>query len=375
MKRKKTIAWLATVSILALAVGCSKTEEASPAPRKVEQAPVTNEGLPMGTSQPLRKGLTKLETTNDASKPSLDAGAKVIETVMATNQTSRPPREALGTVLTTNGANKLPVATGVKAGETDQPPAKVDSSDNTVPPSPKPNSLPDSSDRAKMAAAALPQDQVVQGLEEALGKGLQQAIARLGHDNGFLTNLQVRIPMPEKLQPVESLLHKLGEDKLVDDFVSTINHAAEQAVPEAAGVFADSLKQMTIQDAKSILTGPDDAATQYFKRTTQTNLYAKFYPIVQKATDKVGVTEAYKKLVDKANLLNTGNLGQQLGRLGNLLGSSLFDKDSLDVDAYVTNKAMDGLYKTVGEEEKRIRQNPLARTSELLQKVFGVLKR
>ena len=220
--------------------------------------------------------------------------------------------------------------------------------------------------------ASLSQDQVVLGLQEALGKGLQAAIARLGHDGGFLTNLQVRIPLPEKLQKVETALRAIKEDKWADEFVATMNHAAEQAVPEAGVVFADALKHMTIQDAKSILAGPDDAATQYFQRTTQTNLYVRFYPIVQKATRQTGVTAAYQKFMERANL---GNLSSKLGGLGNLLGSSVLDKDSLDLDGYVTNKAMDGLFKMVAEEEKRIRQNPVARTTDLLQKVFGALKK
>src|SRR5258708_20070284 len=146
--------------------------------------------------------------------------------------------------------------------------------------------------------AGLSQDQMVQGLKGALAKGLQQAIARLGHDGGFLTNLNVKIPMPEKLQKVETALRAMKQDKLVDDFVTTMNHAAEQAVPEAGSVFADALKQMTIEDAKSILSGPNDAATQYFQKTTQTNLYARFYPIVQKPTHKTPVTPPYNTLLE-----------------------------------------------------------------------------
>jgi hypothetical protein len=210
---------------------------------------------------------------------------------------------------------------------------------------------------------------MVQGLEDALGKGLQQAIAKLGHDGGFLTNLNVRIPMPEKLQKVETALRAMKQDKLVNDFVTTMNHAAEQAVPEAGAVFADALKQMTIEDAKSILAGPNDAATQYFQKTTKTNLYARFYPIVQKATVKTGVTAAYKNLMEKASGTTS------LGSFGSALEGALGDKDSLDVDAYVTNKAMEGLFKMVAEEEKQIRLNPVARTTDMLQKVFGALKK
>jgi len=223
--------------------------------------------------------------------------------------------------------------------------------------------------RAQSGLAGLSQDQMVQGLKDALAKGLQHAIAELGHNGGFLTNASVRIPMPEKLQTVEKAARAMGEGKLVDDFVATMNHAAEQAVPEAASVFADAVKQMTIEDARAILSGPNDAATRYFQRTTQTNLYARFYPIVQKATAQTGVTGAYKNLMAKANV------GQGLGSFGGALGGSLLGKDSMDVDAYVTNKALDGLFKMVAAEEQQIRQNPVARTTDTLQKVFGALQK
>jgi hypothetical protein len=223
--------------------------------------------------------------------------------------------------------------------------------------------------QATATLASLSQDQMVQGLKDALAKGLQQAVAKLGNEGGFLTNLNVKIPMPEQLRKVESALRAMNQDKLADDFVATMNHAAEQAVPEAGTVFADTLRQMTIEDAKSILSGPDDAATQYFRTTTQTDLYAKFYPIVQQATAKTGVTAAYKNLMAKANV------AQGLGRVGSALGGSLLGEDSLNLDEYVTNKAMDGLFKMVAEEEKQIRQNPVARTTDMLQKVFGALKK
>jgi uncharacterized protein YaaQ len=135
------------------------------------------------------------------------------------------------------------------------------------------------------SAVSLSQDQVVQGLKEALGKGVQQAVTRLGHEGGFLTNLNVKIPMPEKLRAVDRTLRALKQDKLADDFITTMNHAAEQAVPEAVGVFTEAVKAMSIEDAKSILMETNNAATQYFRRTTETNLYVKFLPIVKRATD------------------------------------------------------------------------------------------
>ena len=142
-----------------------------------------------------------------------------------------------------------------------------------------------------------------------------------------------------------------------------MNRAAEQAVPVAVSIFGTAIKQMSIADAKAILAGPDDAATQFFRRATQTNLQAKFYPIVQKATDQVGVTAQYKAMMGKFSAVDT---------VSSLFGSKSATKLSTgDVDAYITDKAMDGLFKLVAAEEKNIRANPLARTSDLLQKVFG----
>lgn len=206
------------------------------------------------------------------------------------------------------------------------------------------------------AVAALTQDQMVGGLKEALGKGVEQAITTLGREDGFLKDVSVKIPMPDALKKVESALRALRQDKLADEFVTTMNRAAEQAVPEAAAVLGDAVKQMTVADAKTILLGTNNAATQYFRRTSETNLYTRFLPIVKSATGKTGVTGAYKNMMGKASFA------------GSLLG-----QDALDVDAYVTRKALDGLFVKIAEQEKMIRENPVARTTDLLQKVFGAV--
>lgn len=217
--------------------------------------------------------------------------------------------------------------------------------------------------RLASSSAPLSADQAVQGLKEALSKGVQSAVSRLGQEGGFLTNLSVRIPLPDKLQKTEAALRLAGQGKLADDFIATMNRAAEQAVPAAAGVFGDAIKQMTIADAKAILSGPDDAATQYFRKNTQTNLFNRFQPIVKSATEKVGVTASYKQMVGKVGAVQS---------LGSLLGAKTPALlNPADLDSYVTNKAMDGLFKMVAAEEKRIRENPLARTTDLLRKVFG----
>ena len=210
--------------------------------------------------------------------------------------------------------------------------------------------------------AGLSQDMVVAGLKEALGKGVREAVTTLGKSNGFLMDATVKIPMPESLRTVENTLRALRQDRLADEFVTTMNRAAEQAVPEAASVLIDSLKQVTIADAKSILTGTNNAATQYFRRTSETNLYTRFLPIVKTATANAGVTSAYKRMTEKA-----------LGTLGGLGG--FLNKQMPDLDDYITRKALDGLFVKVAEQEKLIRENPLARTSELLEKVFGAIRK
>ena len=201
-------------------------------------------------------------------------------------------------------------------------------------------------------------DQLTLGLKAALSQGLQQAIARLGKDGGFLTNAAVKILMPDSLRPVEKILRNLKQDALVDQFVATMNHAAEQAVPATAEVFSTALKQMTIDDAKSILVGTNNAATQFFRRTTESQLRDKFTPIVKDATAKVGLTAAYKQLTDRVRL-----------------ASPFLNLESLDLDSYVTTKTLDGLFTMVAQEEQRIRENPAARTTELLQSVFGRLRK
>ena len=212
------------------------------------------------------------------------------------------------------------------------------------------------------ALAALSQDQVAQGLKQALGKGVQTAITNLARPGGFLENPKVKIPMPEKLQSVEKALRAMKQDKYADEFVATMNRAAESAVPEALPIFTDALQNMTIDDAKKLATGGNDSATQFFKTKGEKRIQDKMMPIVQQATEKTGVTAAYKKLLDQA------------GGGNSFLGKLNINTAALDVDSYVTQKASDGLFKMIAEEEKRIRENPAARTTVLLEKVFGAVK-
>ncbi len=211
----------------------------------------------------------------------------------------------------------------------------------------------------------LPHDQVVAGIKEALLNGVQIAISQLGHQNGFLTNLNVRIPLPPQLQRIEEALRFLKQEQLADELVVTMNHAAESAVPAAASVFGDAISHMSIADAEAILTGPPDAATQYFRRATETNLFERFLPIVRNATAAAGVTATYKRVEQAAY----GNR-----YLGPLLGA-VTQSQPFDLDAYITQKALDGLFLEVSAEEQRIRQHPVQQTSELLRKVFGAVVR
>lgn len=218
------------------------------------------------------------------------------------------------------------------------------------------------------ALALLSDDKVAAALKEALSKGVKHAVTQLGQQGGFLTNAAVRIPLPESLEKVEKSLRKFNQDALVDEFITTMNHAAEQAMPQAASIFADSIRQMTIADAKAILSGPEDAATQYFQKTGSTALHEALLPIVQKSTEKAGVTSAYKNLTAMAD-------ASALRRsIGNRLFGFGVNPEATDIDGYVTQKAMDGLFKMLAEEEKQIRLNPVARTTDTLKQVFGALR-
>ncbi len=201
----------------------------------------------------------------------------------------------------------------------------------------------------------LSESEVAKGLKEALAQGAETAIASLGRTDGYLGNTLVRIAIPQELDTLAQAARAVGGDAYVDEFITTMNRAAEQAVPEAAEIFANAIRQMSIEDAKQILAGPDDAATRYFRRVTEPELIGRFRPIVVNATENAGVTAAYKRMVRK--------VGPMLTMLGQPSGT--------DLDGYVTNKAMDGLFTLIAQQEKRIRENPAARTTDLLKRVFG----
>ncbi|HEY5898412.1 MAG TPA: DUF4197 domain-containing protein [Burkholderiales bacterium] len=192
-------------------------------------------------------------------------------------------------------------------------------------------------------------------LKAALEKGSLAAVASLGRTDGFLGNPQVRIPLPESAQRAERLLRRFGMGSYADELQVTMNRAAEAAVPEARSLFIESVKKMTVQDAKGIVSGGDTAGTEYFRRTTREQLHRRFLPIVQQATARVDLARKYEDYADKAAAVG------------------LLKKEDADLDQYVTAKALEGLYFMVGEEEKKIRKDPIGAGSSIIRKVFGAL--
>jgi hypothetical protein len=195
----------------------------------------------------------------------------------------------------------------------------------------------------------------IAAFKAALDKASQAAVSALGRQDGFLGNPKVRIPLPESLERAEKLMRRVGAGKYADELVVTMNRAAEQAVPEAKSLLLDSVKKMSVQDAKGILTGGDTAATEYFRRTTHDQLHQRFLPKVKAATSKVKLAQKYEQFADKA------------------AGAGLMGKEAADLDGYVTSKALDGLYLTIADEEKKIRKDPVGTGSAIIKKVFGKL--
>jgi len=210
----------------------------------------------------------------------------------------------------------------------------------------------------KSKGTQLGQSEIVAGLKEALAKGVEKAVASLGKKNGFLGNQLVQIDLPDGVKSAAKIARGLGQGKKVDSFIASMNRAAEQAVPNSANLLGDAIRKMSVADGMKILNGGDTAATDYFRKVSSKSLKAQFLPIVKKATDKVGVTQQYKQIAGKAT-----------GLLGGFMGKS--SKNTLDLDRYVTNKSLDGLYKYIAIEEKAIRANPMQAGSKLLAKVFG----
>lgn len=201
--------------------------------------------------------------------------------------------------------------------------------------------------------APLTSAEVDAGLREALIQGITKGAAEVSQNGGYLNNPQIRIPFPPEIKKVENTLRDIGMGSLVDNFVTTLNRGAEEAAKEASPVFVNAIRQMSIEDAFSILRGADDEATQFLKRTTSAELSAKFEPIISTALDKTEATRYYTDIVTTYNAI------------------PFVQKVNPDLTSYATQLAIDGLFVKISEEERKIRKDPLARASEILKRVFG----
>ncbi len=193
------------------------------------------------------------------------------------------------------------------------------------------------------------------GLKEALMQGVINATLQLSKTDGFLANDKVRIPLPDAMRQAEPVLRTLGMGQPLDELQTSMNRAAEAAVPRAKQLLINAVKKMSVQDAKNILLGGEDAATQYFKQASQAPLTEQFLPIVRQTTSKLQLAEQYNRLASKA------------------AGLGLVKAEDATVEQYVTRKALDGLYLVIADEERAIRQDPLAAAGKLAKKAFGLL--
>jgi len=207
--------------------------------------------------------------------------------------------------------------------------------------------------KAVKGESSLSTEEVAEGLKEALTNGASKGSDLVSQVDGYFKNAEIKIPFPPEVKQVETKLRQMGMGAEVDKFVLALNRGAEDAAKEAKPIFVSAIKQMSIQDAWSILKGEKDAATQYLKRTTTTQLTDKFKPVIQKSLEKVNATKYYSDLVNTYNKI------------------PLVQKVNPDLNQYATDKAIAGLFVMVAKEEANIRQNPGARTTDLLKKVFS----
>ena len=206
-----------------------------------------------------------------------------------------------------------------------------------------------------LAVSDLSNEEASNGLKAALIQGAGKAVSKLGSVDGFLNNKQVKIQLPESMKKAEKAMRMFGMGKQADELVLKMNRAAEAAVPEAKALLVDSVKKMSLADAKSILTGPEDSATQYFKRTTSLPMGERFLPIVKKATENVQLAQQYNKFAEMG------------GKYG------LVKKEDTNLEQYVTQKTLDGVYLMMAQEEAAIRKNPVGQASSVIKKVFGAI--
>jgi len=209
---------------------------------------------------------------------------------------------------------------------------------------------------ARASLQSLSEGDAAAGVRAVLERGAIAAVGLLGKTDGFLGNPRVRIELPGFLHDAQKLLQVTGQQRRIDELVTAMNRAAEAAVPEAKSLLVNAVKKMSVEDARQILTGGDDSATQFFATKTREPLTDRFLPIVTRATQKVSLADKYNAVAAKA------------------LALGLLSKENANVQEYVTSRALDGLYLMIGEEERKIRQDPIGTGSAILKKVFGSLK-
>jgi hypothetical protein len=205
-------------------------------------------------------------------------------------------------------------------------------------------------------ASALSDSEAASGVREALERGAVAAVGLLGRNDGFLGNPKVRIPLPAGLEKAAKLLKATGQQRRVDELVTAMNRAAEAAVPQARELLVSAVRSMSVEDAVQVVRGGDTSVTDFFARKTREPLTQKFLPIVAQSTEKVSLAAKYDAVAGKA------------------AGLGLVKKEDADLRGYVTRKALDGLYFMIGEEEKKIRRDPIGTGSAILKQVFGSLK-
>ena len=207
-----------------------------------------------------------------------------------------------------------------------------------------------------LSLSDLSQSDASGGLKDALTQGAQIAVKQLGKPGGFSDNDEVRIELPGKLGKAAQTMKMMGMGEQVEELEASMNKAAEAAVPQAQAILVDAVKKMTVSDAKAILAGGEDSATQYLNKSSREQIRAKFLPIVKQATDQVGLAQQYNAFAGKA------------------AGFGLVKKEDATIEQYVTGKTLDGLFVVIGDQERQLRQNPAAAGSAILKKVFGALK-
>ena len=205
-------------------------------------------------------------------------------------------------------------------------------------------------------AADITEGDAALGIRAALERGAVAAVGLLGRSGGFLDNPKVRIELPGYLREAAKVLKYTGQQRRVDELVTAMNRAAEAAVPEAKALLVNAVKSMSVEDGRQILTGGENSATQFFAERTRAPLGVRFLPIVTRATEKVSLADKYNKVAG------------QVASLG------LVSKDESNIQSYITGKALDGLYLMIGEEERKIRKDPIGTGSAILKKVFGSLR-